>query len=157
MRIWRSQKQVTLSYSWTEELFLHVSPFILWPHYFFYHRNLTKTEHIWFPWPSKLSPSHNVILRNVETIEPPFDFGAWNDYHIGVLCICVRVCVRTRRPLPPQEIPQRDSRARVIEPLSSWQIDHVHLTASWVISWHVGVNTPLHNHRKKNNFGEEKS
>lgn len=78
-----------------------------------------------------LSPSHNVILRNVEAIQPPFDFGGQNDYHIGIsrVCVCVHVCVCVCLP-PPQESPLRDSRGCVIQCLSSWQIDHVHLTAS---------------------------
>ena len=142
--------------------FTHVSPFIPRPHYFSFHRNITKQNMFDCPGSPIAPPSHNVILRNVETIQPPFDFGRQNDYQIGgPRCACASVREKRKRERVceefPPEIPLRDSRGCVIHFLSSWQIDHVHLTASWVISRHVGFNTPLGNRSKKNNFGEEKS
>lgn len=148
----------------SQTAFTHVSPFIPRPHYFSFHRNITKQNMFDCPGPPVSPPSHNVILRNVETIQPPFDFGGQNDYQIGrppCWCACASVREEGKRDRVceefPPEIPLRDSRGCVIHFLSSWQIDHVHLTASWVISRHVGFNTPLRNRSKKNNFGEEKS
>lgn len=165
VREWSRQKQVALPRSWPPKLHLHMSHLsshdpIISPSI---ETSPNRTSLI-APAPPISPPSHNVILRNVETIQPPFDFGGQNDYQIGrPLCWCACASVREEGKLDrvceefPLEIPLRDSRGCVIHFLSSWQIDHVHLTASWVISRHVGFNTPLGNRRKKNNFGEEKS
>lgn len=73
----------------------HVSPFIPRPHYFSFHRNITKQNMFDCPGPPISPPSHNVILRNVETIQLPFDFGGQNDYQIGrPLCWCACASVR---------------------------------------------------------------